>query len=42
MLPVPILNYQSAFAKAMADKLEIVDIGLGNTFTLATFNCETV
>ena len=35
MLPVPILNYQSAFAKATADKLGIGNIGTGNISTLA-------
>ena len=31
-------NFQFAYAKATADKLEIGNIGIGNTSTMATFN----
>ena len=40
MLPVPIPNDQCA--DAIADKLEIGNIGIGNIFTLATFNKATL
>jgi len=30
-------NFQFAYAKATADKLEIGNIGIGNTSTMATF-----
>lgn len=36
MLPVPIPNHQCV--DAIADKLEIGNIDIGNIFTLATFN----